>query len=351
MTTAKLYDWVNARQAVVNPDGGRAAFDYAAQGEHIMTFRPIHDQMVRVRPAAEILATLDADYTLDGLPFMPEMLKFCGQRMRVYRRASRTCVEGHGVRTMRDAVLLQDSYCDGAHHDGCQRNCLLFWKEAWLEPVGESERSRAGSDRQLSANVVKAFVDSTRDGERYLCQSSLLLGATKPLRKYNLFKYFREMADGELGVSKFLRIIGRVLLNRVRAVSGIAPIDIVRGPKGPHAKGDLDLYPGERVEIRPVDEIRQTVGPTGRNRGLLFEPDMTPYAGQRFEVDFRIERIISEETGKMVHLTNTVALKNVRCAGLCAKNCPRAQAHFWREAWLKRVEDADVDEQLNRRLY
>ena len=34
--------------------------------------------VVEVRPAAEILATLDADGALDGMPFMPEMARVCG---------------------------------------------------------------------------------------------------------------------------------------------------------------------------------------------------------------------------------------------------------------------------------
>ena len=34
---------------------------------------------VLVRSPEEILATLDADGTLDGLPFMPEMLDWCGK--------------------------------------------------------------------------------------------------------------------------------------------------------------------------------------------------------------------------------------------------------------------------------
>jgi hypothetical protein len=44
-----------------------------------------------VRDAAEILATLDEHATLDGLPFMPEMLRFCGRSFRVHRRADKTC--------------------------------------------------------------------------------------------------------------------------------------------------------------------------------------------------------------------------------------------------------------------
>ena len=103
-------------------------------------------QVVEVRPAAEIFATLDADFTLDGLPFMPEMLSYCGRRMTVYRHVYKTCVEGHGMRAMRNAVLLADAYCDGAAHDGCQKHCLIFWNEAWLAPVERTDMPAVAAD-------------------------------------------------------------------------------------------------------------------------------------------------------------------------------------------------------------
>ena len=75
-------------------------------------FRP--GDLVEVKSADEILATLDADGTLDHLPFMPEMVEFCGKRFRVSRRVGRMCVSGPQVwGTMRefetdDVVMLDD---------------------------------------------------------------------------------------------------------------------------------------------------------------------------------------------------------------------------------------------------
>jgi hypothetical protein len=48
-------------------------------------------EVVQVKSEREILGTLDECGELDGLPFMPEMHKFCGQRFTVYRRAHRLC--------------------------------------------------------------------------------------------------------------------------------------------------------------------------------------------------------------------------------------------------------------------
>jgi hypothetical protein len=46
---------------------------------------------VEGRSREEILASLDENGCLDNLPFMPEMFAFCGQRLRVYKRAHKTC--------------------------------------------------------------------------------------------------------------------------------------------------------------------------------------------------------------------------------------------------------------------
>src|SRR5439155_17471099 len=48
-------------------------------------------QVVEVRPAAEILATLDDDVATNALPFMPEMLRFVGRRFSVSAHALKLC--------------------------------------------------------------------------------------------------------------------------------------------------------------------------------------------------------------------------------------------------------------------
>ena len=93
--------------------------------------------LVEVRSAKEILATLDAQGRHEGLPFMPEMIPFCGHRFTVWRRADKVCdtVDYSGSRRLHDGVILGDLRCDGSAHDGCQAECRIFWKTAWLRPV------------------------------------------------------------------------------------------------------------------------------------------------------------------------------------------------------------------------
>ena len=54
-------------------------------------FRP--GEVVVVRSAAEILATLDDQGTKAGLPFMPEMMEHIGKRFVVSRKVEKTCVD------------------------------------------------------------------------------------------------------------------------------------------------------------------------------------------------------------------------------------------------------------------
>ena len=100
---------------------------------------------VTVRSPREILSTLDADGALDGLPFMPEMLEWCGMTFRVERRAEKTCVSvplpAYGNRRFaaNDVVFLDGLRCDGQIHDGCTRVCMVFWKEDWLRHAGSAD--------------------------------------------------------------------------------------------------------------------------------------------------------------------------------------------------------------------
>ena len=93
--------------------------------------------LVEVRSEKEILATLDEQGAIDGMPFMPEMLDFCGKRFRVGKRADKTCntITVMESRRIYDTVHLEDVRCTGAAHGGCQAQCMIYWKEAWLRRV------------------------------------------------------------------------------------------------------------------------------------------------------------------------------------------------------------------------
>src|SRR5207249_5768298 len=90
--------------------------------------------LVEVKTSHEILQTLDADGTLDHVPFMPEMLAYCGKTFRVSKWVATVCPGPRGFPTD-DVFFLQDLRCSGAAHDGCQKACRIFWRQAWLRRV------------------------------------------------------------------------------------------------------------------------------------------------------------------------------------------------------------------------
>ena len=111
-----------------------------------------------------------------GLPFMPEMLEHCGKRLRVKRRAEKTCVEYPGgqykIREFlnNDVLILDVPRCPGSGHDGCGRSCVLFWKTAWLKKCTSSQPDTAfASCRPHAGNVAIKAEDEI--GARALCLS------------------------------------------------------------------------------------------------------------------------------------------------------------------------------------
>ncbi len=93
--------------------------------------------LVEVKSAREIFATLDGQDKLRGLRFTPEMEKFCGRRFRVYKRLNKIILEATGeLRSIKTpTVLLDGVFCDGKAHGGCDRSCFCFWRENWLKKV------------------------------------------------------------------------------------------------------------------------------------------------------------------------------------------------------------------------
>src|SRR5579859_1543000 len=135
--------------------------------------------LVEVRSAAEILATLDERGELEAVPFMPEMVRLCGRRFKVAARAERVCdtINWSGARSIVNTVLLEDQRCDGSGHGGCAAECRLYWKKDWLKRVTPSEAVRVPHADEDSAAALLERVSrnaTSRDADqspRYRCQA------------------------------------------------------------------------------------------------------------------------------------------------------------------------------------
>lgn len=340
---------------------------------------------VEVRSAEEILATLDDRGRLENLPFMPEMLQYCGQRLRVFKRADKTCdyIQAWSIRRMKNAVHLESVRCDGSGHSGCEARCLIFWKEAWLKPV-EGPASFVSTTELLSPQMrdqsnieprewlvqVGKKIDS--DGAtRYSCQATDVPQFTSHMHFWDPRQYVRDLKSGNLdsGLAAGLRahrmldlllgvirvfqaaIIGFV--NEIQDRRGGARYPFIEGTNA-QAKGPaLDLQPGDLVEVRSKEEIMATLDKNQKNRGLWFDSEMLPYCGGIYRVLQRVNRIVDEKTGKLIDMKNPcIILEGVVCKSDYHRLCPRAIYPYWRESWLKRatrdVPELDLAERVCR---
>ncbi len=330
-------------------------------------------EWVVVRSKEEILVTLDEKACLDSLPFQPEMLAFCGRRMRVAKVAHKTCnnikkAEGRG-RRMLDAVHLEGARCDGAGHGGCQADCVFFWKEAWLQRENDVPMYVAVLNSCTEAIVWRSahsLSQESTDDPVWVCQTTKLYDATAPLYWWDMRQYIRDVTSGNhkawhmiklLIFSAYRKLVGfgagyTFLIdcfNRFQKLRGGKPYPLGVGtiPDGkPTPIEILNLQPGELVEVRSQDEIRATLTHSGVNRGMRYDPEMSKYCGERYRVQMRIERLINEETGKMMTMRNPcIQLEDVYCRAECTDQrlgCPRASNTYWREIWLRRINDATL---------
>ena len=315
--------------------------------------------LVRVRSREDILATLDAEGRLDGQPFMPEMLEFAGRELPVDKIAHKTCDTinrpSTGMRRLDHTVHLTGARCDGSAHGGCQAGCLLFWREEWLEtPVGVPLRAqppepRPVADEQTLHDDTVAGVDD--DGAvLYRCAATELGRASSPLPTYEPGQYVADVRSGNFSALFVIRGLLILLFNKFQALSRKLPrqLRIADGLPYPFFRGTgpgpkpepLRLQPGELVEVKSKDEIMAALGPNNKNRGLIFDGEMLQFCGRRARVLKSVDKIIEEHTGRMLRLRDCVILDRVTCVGRYHRFCPRAIHTYWREAWLRRVDES-----------
>lgn len=352
---------------------------------------------VQVRGRDEILATLDEQGRLDGMPFMPEMLAYCGKTLRVYKRAHKTCdtIRGTGLRKLERTVHLVESRCDGSAHGGCDAACSLFWNEAWLEsattPGVSTQARRSASPPQRASGCSMAQLSAATQrghdpekGPQYVCQATEILKATQTQSWLNVRYYVEDYRSGNVDVATMLRgaiyqvthlavygarLIGRFLgLGDAIAKPVMACYDMVHrlvpnvvltpfprrigmiptGQPTPYA-GIGDLRPGSRVRVKPYREILAMLDGKNKTRGLLFDAEHVPYCGKELSVRSLVNQIIDERTGYMLRFkTPSVILQGAVCGGTYSDKrlfCPRAIYPYWRTVWLTPLESPQPDPQ------
>jgi hypothetical protein len=340
---------------------------------------------VEVRSKEEILSMIDKQGQLERLPFMPEMLQFCGKRFQVFKRAHKTCDPPSGLqaRRMAKTVHLSGVRCDGEAHGGCEAGCLIFWKEAWLRKVDEDESGPAepvvGEARvtPVSGNITQCTEEDVvaaayragspehSDETAYVCQSTQLHAATSPLPWWDLRQYLEDLTSGNVRLSQMVAAVlffGYQSLAEAGLGFGVAmrwvydtfqkirggPAYPLRNGRIPNGKrtplARLDLQPGELVKVRSYTEILETLNQDWHNRGMYFDSEQVPFCNGTYQVLRRVEKQIDERTGRLVPLkSDAVILSDVFCEARyakCRRFCPRAIYPYWREIWLERARRA-----------
>jgi hypothetical protein len=197
---------------------------YLLSKEHDMTWKLSRyrtGDLVEVRSKAEVLATLDQRGAADGMPFMPEMLQYCGRRFYVGAVAHKTCDTARQTwkaRRLQATVHLAGLRCDGLAHGGCQAECNLFWKDEWLKPAIDMKDGSASTaaamygptrectEAQLLANT---HLSSGVEGEepRYSCQATEMYEATQPLAWWDVRQYVFDVVTGNHSAGRVLRVL------------------------------------------------------------------------------------------------------------------------------------------------
>lgn len=255
-----------------------------------------------------------------------------------------------GSRTIPHTFQLGVLRCDGAGHDGCQGDCRLLWKAAWLRrvspetapgsPAEEDDGSRGRLLELLKRNIKQPVGFDGVPGETYRCQATELVRASNGAES---FPYVRELTSGNVAPLRFLRVVARAGIREAARKLGLVPHVALKGTRTPPLRRPpLNLQPGEWVEVRSKAEIAETLGPHGGSRGLWFDREMHEFCGKRFQVKERVTRFIHDANGKMIELkSDAVKLDGVTCSGDQSVGrwfCPRALFPYWREDWLKRVD-------------
>jgi hypothetical protein len=341
-----------ADAAVQSTSGGvdsskTAAVDLKSNGfrgfeQALIALKP--GDLVEVRSAAEVMSSLEGDGKLDGLPFMPEMLAFCGRRLRVSNRADNTCALGQ-PRRIENTVHLEQLRCDGSAHRGCEAGCLFLWKEAWLRRVSDS------ADEFSETQVPPAGIEdgaysllsefAQKPDNTLMCQSTELNSATCLASLRSSSNYFAKVARDcvarKRSVEDLRQLVtyfwGKAILS-VFMLWARAPWNADRYRKTPATL--LDLKPGEVVRVRGMFEILRTLDRNGCNRGMEFKPEMFQFCNRKYPVISNMQRRIDERSGELKGFRSPcIVLESVYCHGQ-RSFCQRANYHYWREIWLSR---------------
>jgi hypothetical protein len=103
----------------------------------------------------------------------------------------------------------------------------------------------------------------------------------------------------------------------------------------------VELSTGDRVRVRPLPEIQNTLDANGYCRGCGFLAPMAKDCGQEMRVARRVDQFFDEARWRMLKCRGIVLLDGALCDGSGHPDthaCDRLCFYFWRTDWLERAE-------------
>lgn len=300
--------------------------------------------IVEIRSFQEIRQTLDSNGCLEGMPFMPEMIPYCGKKVRVFRYVDKVYDYGgkKNLRRLKNTVLLTGLRCDGSAHDSCQAACYMMWKSDWLKSAS-SEAIQQPSISIENKNWLQSLTCKEKNNERcYMCQYTQVVPASTPMSRLDIRQDIRPVIYGNITARAFLIAMFTRLFNYLQIKRGGSTYPVII-PTASSIKSTeaLKLQPGERVTICDKEIIAANLNHNYRNFGLLFvESEMLRYCHNTYPVLMRVERIIDDATCRMLQMkTPGIILEGVYVSGETLRFCPQSDYPYWRESWLQRDSD------------
>jgi hypothetical protein len=95
---------------------------------------------------------------------------------------------------------------------------------------------------------------------------------------------------------------------------------------------------GDRVLIKPKDQIQSMLNSWNELKGCSFLPEMWPYCGTVQKVLKPVKRFVDERDCRVKKVKGVYLLEGVNCQGFeLYGECDRACFYFWREEWLEKI--------------
>ena len=183
-----------------------------------------------------------------------------------------------------------------------QRRCQVFSLEQMAEPGGNVERVELPLRRRLRLVLRKSFSPSVK----------------RKIKKY---------------ISYLAILFSRLTRNSEAPSANVTDMTPIK------------FNPGDRVLVRPKDQIQATLNHWNELKGCSFLPDMWQYCGTIQRVLKPVKRFVDERDYRVINVKGVFLLEGVICQGFeLYGECDRACFYFWREEWLEKIDLQELGE-------